>query len=151
MTDAVGVTRSLVGFVVRDFRAAVAILRDERQARKISQAAFGRTLGVSNNCVSQRESGQRSTWAPAFFDTAHALDFDVAMLPRAAGASAEARMAELIERAEPFLQICGNCDAGLSMSCTCPTGDYRNVMSALVSELQRLVPAAHPSQEGVGQ
>ena len=29
---------------------------------------------------------------------------------------------------EPWLQQCGSCDAGLPMSCTCPAGDYRNIL-----------------------
>jgi hypothetical protein len=38
---------------------------------------------------------------------------------------------DLIERARPFLQQCGSCDAGLPMACTCPSGDYRPVMADL--------------------
>lgn len=47
-------------------------------------------------------------------------------------------MSDPIKRAEPFLTQCGSCDAGLPMSCTCPTGDYRPVMSDLVDEVLKL-------------
>lgn len=40
--------------------------------------------------------------------------------------------------AAKWLQVCGGCDAGMG-PCTHPTDDdYRNPMSALISELQRL-------------
>jgi hypothetical protein len=45
---------------------------------------------------------------------------------------------DLIARAESFLQLCGTCDGGLPMACTCPTGDYRAVMLDLVREVERL-------------
>lgn len=45
---------------------------------------------------------------------------------------------DLLKRAEPFLNVCGSCDAGLPMSCTCPDGDYRPVMSALCDEIAAL-------------
>ncbi len=47
-------------------------------------------------------------------------------------------MTDPIKRAEPFLARCGSCDAGLPMSCTCPTGDYRPVMADLVDEVLKL-------------
>lgn len=47
-------------------------------------------------------------------------------------------MTDPIERARPFFQQCGVCDAGLPMSCTCPTEDYRPIMAALVEEVERL-------------
>jgi cellulase/cellobiase CelA1 len=45
---------------------------------------------------------------------------------------------DLLKRAEPFLNQCGSCDAGLSAACNCPTGDYRPVMLDLVREVERL-------------
>ncbi|MEU7170209.1 hypothetical protein ABZ949_01805 [Micromonospora tulbaghiae] len=48
-----------------------------------------------------------------------------------------ARLDVLVE-AQPFIQQCGSCDAGLPMSCTCPIGDYRPVMARLVAEVERL-------------
>lgn len=45
---------------------------------------------------------------------------------------------DILDRAEPFLNQCGSCDAGLPMSCTCPSGDYRPVMLDLVREVERL-------------
>ena len=45
---------------------------------------------------------------------------------------------DVIKRAEPFLQQCGSCDAGLLMSCTCPQQDFRPVMLDLVREVERL-------------
>ena len=38
---------------------------------------------------------------------------------------------------KPWLNICGGCDAGLPMSCTCPDGDPRPVMARLVAEIER--------------
>jgi len=37
-----------------------------------------------------------------------------------------------------WLAQCGPCDAGLPMSCTCPTGDPRSVIAALVIERDAL-------------
>ena len=34
----------------------------------------------------------------------------------------------LAAEVEPWLQQCGSCDAALPMNCTCPPGDYRNVL-----------------------
>jgi hypothetical protein len=51
---------------------------------------------------------------------------------------------DLIERARPFLQQCGSCDAGLPMACTCPSGDYRPVMADLVAEVERLRQRTQP-------
>lgn len=45
---------------------------------------------------------------------------------------------DLLKRAEPFLNQCGSCDAGLLASCTCPQTDYRPVMLDLVREVERL-------------
>jgi hypothetical protein len=42
----------------------------------------------------------------------------------AAPVSEEALAAEV----EPWLRECGSCDAGLPMACTCPKGDYRNIL-----------------------
>ncbi len=39
---------------------------------------------------------------------------------------------------EKWLRQCSACDAGLAMSCTCPEGDPRNVISNLVDEIKRL-------------
>lgn len=51
---------------------------------------------------------------------------------------------DILTRAVPFLNQCGSCDAGLPMSCSCPTGDYRPVMLELVREVERLrARAAH--------
>jgi len=36
---------------------------------------------------------------------------------------------------KPWLELCGNCDAGLPMNCTCPTGDYRSVILELCNRL----------------
>lgn len=45
---------------------------------------------------------------------------------------------DTLDRALPFLNQCGSCDAGLPMDCTCPQGDYRPVMLDLVREVERL-------------
>lgn len=45
---------------------------------------------------------------------------------------------DLLTRAAPFLNICGSCDYGMPVSCTCPDGDYRPVMLDLVREVERL-------------
>ena len=45
---------------------------------------------------------------------------------------------DLLQRADPFLEICGSCELGMPTCCTCPTGDYRPVMLGLYREVQRL-------------
>lgn len=45
---------------------------------------------------------------------------------------------DVLTRAEPWLTQCGPCDFGIHTRCTCPLGDYRPVMLALVEEIQRL-------------
>ncbi len=45
------------------------------------------------------------------------------------------RAVNLEEIAEKWLRQCPACDAGLSMSCVCPPGDPRNVISNLVEEV----------------
>lgn len=55
-----------------------------------------------------------------------------------------------------WLQLCAACDAGLSMSCTCPDGDPRNVISNLVDEVRSLraqltfADQIHPARAGTG-
>lgn len=52
---------------------------------------------------------------------------------------------EQIER--DWLNACGACDAGLTMSCTCPAEDYRPVMLTLVREVERLRGLVGPCPE----
>lgn len=47
-------------------------------------------------------------------------------------------MLDLDSIRDRWLQLCASCDAGLPMGCTCPTCDPRNVISALVDEVERL-------------
>lgn len=47
-------------------------------------------------------------------------------------------MTDPIQRAEPFLNQCPSCDAGLPAACNCPSGDYRPVMLDLVREVEKL-------------
>ena len=35
---------------------------------------------------------------------------------------------DLAGEVEPWLRQCGSCDAALPMGCTCPPGDYRNIL-----------------------
>lgn len=37
----------------------------------------------------------------------------------------------LSAEANTWLQMCGHCDAGLNMNCTCPKGDYRSLIHRL--------------------
>ncbi|MFD6565478.1 hypothetical protein [Micromonospora profundi] len=37
----------------------------------------------------------------------------------------------------PWMELCGHCDAGLPQSCTCPPGDPRVMIAALVDEIVR--------------
>lgn len=38
-----------------------------------------------------------------------------------------------------YLRLCGICDAGIGMACTCPSDDdYRNTLQALIAEVERL-------------
>lgn len=48
-------------------------------------------------------------------------------------------------RAE-WLHLCGLCDAGVQMECTCPKGDVRPVVSALCEEIEQLRPAIEAAQ-----
>jgi hypothetical protein len=43
---------------------------------------------------------------------------------------------------DKWLQQCGSCDAGLPLSCSHPSEDYRPVMLTLVTEIRRLRRAA---------
>ena len=52
--------------------------------------------------------------------------------------SAENDALDLDAITEKWLQQCGPCDAGLAMGCSHPDEDYRPVMSALVTEVERL-------------
>ncbi len=45
---------------------------------------------------------------------------------------------DVLKKAEPWLQLCGSCDCGLPVDCTCPTGDYRPAMLLLYREVQKL-------------
>jgi hypothetical protein len=36
--------------------------------------------------------------------------------------------AQLASEVMPWLEVCGSCDAALPMACTCPPGDYRNIL-----------------------
>lgn len=36
-----------------------------------------------------------------------------------------------------WLNVCGSCDAGLPMACSCPAGDPRGVIAALVALVER--------------
>jgi hypothetical protein len=46
--------------------------------------------------------------------------------------------ADLLIRAKAQLAPCGSCDAGLSMSCTCPEEDPRAVIADLIAEIEWL-------------
>lgn len=59
-------------------------------------------------------------------------------------------MTDVLTRAAPFLNVCGSCDAGLPMSCTCPTGDYRPVMLDLVREVEALRAELEPARATPG-
>jgi hypothetical protein len=48
------------------------------------------------------------------------------------------RNGDVLERAQPWLELCWACDAGLLKACTCPTGDYRVIMLELVREVESL-------------
>lgn len=45
---------------------------------------------------------------------------------------------DLEEIRAKWLNQCGSCDAGLHMNCTCPDGDPRNVILALVVHLEKI-------------
>lgn len=38
----------------------------------------------------------------------------------------------------PWMELCGSCDAGLPQACTCPPGDARVVIAALVDEIVKM-------------
>lgn len=43
-----------------------------------------------------------------------------------------------ITEARKWLEMCGSCDAGLPMSCTCPPGDIRTVLQEALAEVEQL-------------
>lgn len=45
---------------------------------------------------------------------------------------------QVLAEADPWLEPCPSCDAGLTEACTCPTGDYRSVILAMAFEIGRL-------------
>lgn len=47
-------------------------------------------------------------------------------------------MIDIIQRAQPWLNLCPACDVGLLKTCTCPKGDARSIILDLVLEVQRL-------------
>lgn len=53
-------------------------------------------------------------------------------------------LAEIQQRAEDaarHVNLCGSCDAGLAMACTCPTEDPRQAISDLIDAVRRQVAA----------
>lgn len=45
---------------------------------------------------------------------------------------------DILERAKPWARECGSCDYGLTMTCQCPDGDCRPIISDLMHEVERL-------------
>lgn len=45
---------------------------------------------------------------------------------------------DLMKIRAKWLNLCASCDAGMAMSCTCPTDDPRNIISTLVDHLETL-------------
>lgn len=45
---------------------------------------------------------------------------------------------DLLKRAEPWIAVCGTCDLGMPVLCTCQTDDYRPVMAELYNEIVAL-------------
>jgi hypothetical protein len=45
---------------------------------------------------------------------------------------------DILAASEPFMRMCGSCDAGLPMNCSCPPGDPRPIVSRLAAEVERL-------------
>lgn len=46
---------------------------------------------------------------------------------------------DVVDRARPFMLQCGPCDYGLpEYGCNCPEGDFRPIVSDLVTEVERL-------------
>jgi hypothetical protein len=43
-----------------------------------------------------------------------------------------------LDEIRPWLAQCGLCDAGLSMACSCPPGDFREPMAQMLAEIERL-------------
>lgn len=48
-----------------------------------------------------------------------------------------AQIQQELEEATRHTHICGSCDAGLPMNCTCPAKDYHQVISELVDVVRR--------------
>ncbi len=51
-----------------------------------------------------------------------------------------------------WLELCAICDAGIPAACTCPTGDPRTVIAALVAKIDRLQMAPEgPARSTLGE
>jgi hypothetical protein len=61
--------------------------------------------------------------------------------------SSDALLAQLDATAESWLQVCGSCDAGLPMNCTCPRGDYRRVFAPLAAALKAVLELCEGSND----
>ena len=47
---------------------------------------------------------------------------------------------DLLRRAEPWTKLCGPCDGGLPMPCSCPADDPRIIISRLVAYIEASRP-----------
>lgn len=47
-------------------------------------------------------------------------------------------MIDVLAKAEPWLNLCGPCDAGYPTACSCQPGDPRVIILELVREVERL-------------
>lgn len=74
--------RSLVGYVMRDYGHTIDTLRNSRESQGVSVRKAAADAGTSGASLSEWERGLHVAQAPALFDLAHALGYDLALIPR---------------------------------------------------------------------
>lgn len=74
--------RLLAGYVMRDYDQLTATLARSRESQGISQGVLAERLDVTQAAISRWLSGSRLGAANLPFDLAHALGYDLALIPR---------------------------------------------------------------------
>jgi transcriptional regulator with XRE-family HTH domain len=63
-------------------RHTIAVLRDLRRSRGLTQRELGRRVHVTAKAITYRESGRRRLFSDVLFETAAVLGFDIALIPK---------------------------------------------------------------------
>lgn len=72
----------LAGYLMRDHAEVIAALGAARDARRLSLATVGRRSGHTLQRISLWLRGDQVPRADGLFDLAHALGYDLALIPR---------------------------------------------------------------------